>query len=399
MEYSAYLSDGMAAGGKAAAYKSHLIGNIEVIGQRKLVVIGGGAEYDLLMKTVEALRKKGVRVPEIAFRVCTNEYEVDPDKDIRFIDELRGKSAAFYALILQPYTDVERKLAAMAGVVGLSQDTARALKEHYGYTDRDFCQMNDPTGSGLKGTLGANKAEKGLASDAKRSAAAAAGTAAQLSEYAGKMNGSRCFIIGARSAKLDVLNTLLNERTFAANDICEFFARTPQRPSWYLLTSADYYLGNGKYIEGMDCFINGDVTVFEDKFKKKPTYISHLSGGILEGLPTFADVLSRWDTARLFPLYEMTQLALYMGFSEIYYYGFDGLFRAEYDECGVGRKVEGAADFPVKAKALLECVKDYADDCGTKLCSMCETKGFSAFEQKNFEEIDFTTSAVFGKLD
>ena len=174
MEYSEYLANSMVAGGKTSAYKSHIIKNIEVIGQRKLVIIGGGAEYDLLMKTVDALRKKGVRVPEVAFRVCTNEYEVDPDKDIRFIDELRGKNAAFYALILQPYTAVEQKLAAMAGVVGISQETARALEAKYGYAKRDYCQMNDPDGSGLKGSLGDSKAEKALASDAKKSAAAAA---------------------------------------------------------------------------------------------------------------------------------------------------------------------------------------------------------------------------------
>lgn len=399
MDYSAYLSDGMVSGGKSSAYKNRIVKNIEVIGQRKLVIIGGGADYDLLMKTVDALRKKGVRVPEVAFRVCTNENDVDPEKDIRFIDELRGKSAAFYALILQPYTAVEQKLAAMSGVVGISGETAQALEQQYGYTKRDYCEMNDPDGSGFKGSLGSSKAEKGVAADTKKSAAAAAATSAQLSAYAGKMNGQRCFIIGTKSAKLDVLNTLFNERTFAANEICEFFARTPQRPGWYLLTSPDYYLGNGKYIEGMECFVNGNVTVFEDKFKKKPTYISHLSGGIIDGLPSFSEVLSRWDTARLMPLYEMTQLALYMGFSEIYYYGFDGLFRSEYDKFGVGRKVEGAADFPEKAKALLGRVKTYADGRGIKLYSMCDTAGFSRFEQKKFEDIDFSTSAVFGKLD
>ena len=399
MDYSEYLANGMVSGGKASAYKSHIIKNIEVIGQRKLVIIGGGAEYDLLMKTVDALRKKGVRVPEVAFRVCTNEYEVDPDKDIRFIDELRGKNSAFYPLILQPYTAVEQKFAAMAGVVGISQETARALEVKYGYTKRDYCEMNDPDGSGLKGSMGGSKAEKSLASDAKKSAAAAAATSAQLAAYSGKMNGSRCFIIGSKSAKLDVLNTLFNERTFAANEICDFFTRTPQRPGWYLLTSPEYYLGNGKYIEGMECFVNGDVTVFEDKFKKKPTYIAHMSGGIVEGLPSFSDVLSRWDTARLMPLYEMTQLALYMGFSEIYYYGFDGLFRSEYDECGVGRKVEGTADFPAKAKALLASVKAYADSRNVKLYTMCETAGFSEFQPIKFEDIDFSTSAIFGKLD
>ncbi|MGN0700090.1 MAG: hypothetical protein ACI4J8_03725, partial [Oscillospiraceae bacterium] len=92
MNYSEYLANGMVSGGKAAAYKNHFIKNIEVIGQRKLAVIGDGKDYELLMSTMSALRTKGVRVPEIAFRVVLNENEADPDNDIKFIDELKGMS-------------------------------------------------------------------------------------------------------------------------------------------------------------------------------------------------------------------------------------------------------------------------------------------------------------------
>lgn len=399
MDYSAYLADGMVSGGKASAYKNHIIKNIEVIGQRKLAVIGGDEEYDMLMKTVDALRKKSVRVPETAFRVCLRQSEADPDKDIRFIDELKGKANTFYALILKPYTPVETTIAAMSRVVGTSQETARALKA-LGYTERDYCEMNEPEGSGLKGSLGASKANGAINSDTKKCAGMESATAAQLAQYKGKMGGQRCFVLGTYSAKLDELNSILNERCIACNDFCDFFTKTPQRPTYFLLTSADSYLGNGKYIEGMECFVNGNIKVFEDKFKKKPTYINQLGGGIVEGLPSFRAVQDQWETARMLTMYEMIQTALYMGFSEIYIYGFDGLFVHEYDENGIGRlPAEGVVpDFPAKSKELLGKIKTYAENHNVRIVNMCETAGLSMFEHAAFADIDFTTSSIFGRI-
>ena len=42
MDYSVYMSDDGMKKGKLGAYKTHLIKNIEKIGQKKLVVIGCG---------------------------------------------------------------------------------------------------------------------------------------------------------------------------------------------------------------------------------------------------------------------------------------------------------------------------------------------------------------------
>ena len=41
---------------KLGAYKTHIIKNIEKIGQKKLVVIGGGEDYDVLMQALQQLR-------------------------------------------------------------------------------------------------------------------------------------------------------------------------------------------------------------------------------------------------------------------------------------------------------------------------------------------------------
>lgn len=398
MDYTTYLADDGMKKGKLSAYKSHIVKKIEEIGQKKLVVIGGDEEFGVLKQAMEQLKHKGVKVPDIAFRATVSEADVNEEQDIRFIDELKGKSGAFYVLILAPYTSLEIQLAAMEGVLGTSAGIAGALKAQCGYTDSGFCEMNEPSGLGM--TLANMKLSKCLAGDGKRAGSMESATAQQMAAYKDRMKGQRCFILGKYSAKLDELNGLMNEHAFACNDFCDFFTRTPQRPEYYLLTENSAYLGNGKYIEGMECFVEGKIKVFEDKFKKKPSYFNGQGAGLINGLPGFQSVESEYATAVMFPMYAMIQLALYMGFSEIYLYGWDGLFPLNIDENGAARKpAEGeVADFPAGAKQLMEQVKRYAEGNGSKIISMCETKGLSMLEKIPFEQVDLSASSIFSRL-
>lgn len=398
MDYTTYLADDGMKKGKLSAYKSHIVKKIEEIGQKKLVVIGGDEEFGVLKQAMEQLKHKGVKVPDIAFRATVSEADVNEEQDIRFIDELKGKSGAFYVLILAPYTPLEIQLAAMEGVLGTSAGIAGALKAQCGYTDSGFCEMNEPSGLGM--TLANMKLSKGLAGDGKRAGGMESATAQQMAAYKDRMKGQRCFILGKYSAKLDELNGLMNEHAFACNDFCDFFTRTPQRPEYFLLTENSAYLGNGKYIEGMECFVEGKIKVFEDKFKKKPSYFNGQGAGLINGLPGFQSVESEYATAVMFPMYAMIQLALYMGFSEIYLYGWDGLFPLNIDENGAARKPDEGevADFPAGAKQLMEQVKRYAEGNGSKIISMCETKGLSMLEKIPFEQVDLSASSIFSRL-
>lgn len=398
MDYTTYLADDGMKKGKLSAYKSHIVKKIEEIGQKKLVVIGGDEEFGVLKQAMEQLKHKGVKVPDIAFRATVSEVDVNEEQDIRFIDELKGKSGAFYVLILAPYTPLEIQLAAMEGVLGTSAGIAGALKAQCGYTDSGFCEMNEPSGLGM--TLANMKLSKGLAGDGKRAGGMESATAQQMAAYKDRMKGQRCFILGKYSAKLDELNGLMNEHAFACNDFCDFFTRTPQRPEYFLLTENSAYLGNGKYIEGMECFVEGKIKVFEDKFKKKPSYFNGQGAGLINGLPGFQSVESEYATAVMFPMYAMIQLALYMGFSEIYLYGWDGLFPLNIDENGAARKPDEGevADFPAGAKQLMEQVKRYAEGNGSKIISMCETKGLSMLEKIPFEQVDLSASSIFSRL-
>lgn len=398
MDYTVYMSDEGMKKGKLGAYKNHIIKNIEKIGQKKLVIIGGGEDYNVLMQALGQLRAKNVKVPDIAFRATVCQDAVSEQDDIRFIDELKGKSASFYVLIIAPYTPLEIQLAGMAGVPETSEAVAGALRAQYGYTENGYCELNEPSGLGM--TLAGMKLNKALGSDAKRAGGQESATAQQMASYKDKMKGQRCFILGHNSAKLDELNGLMNEHAFACNEFCDFFTRTPQRPEFFVLTKESSYLGNGKYIEGMECFIDGRIKVFEDKFKKKPSYFNGLGAGLISGLPGFGEAESTYATANIFPMYVMIQLALYMGFSEIYLYGWDGVFPDTFDENGIGRKpAEGeVTDFPAATKQLLEQIKRYAENNGSRLISLCQTNGFSMLEKAEFGSIDLSSSAIFGRL-
>ncbi len=398
MDYTEYLSNDGMKKAKLGAYKTHIVKNIEKIGQKKLVIIGGGEEYDILMQALKQLRMKDVKVPDIAFRATVSEGEVSDQDDIRFVSELRGKSASFYVLIVAPYTPLEVQLAGMAGVLATSAGIAKVLKNQCGFTENGFCEMNEPAGLGM--SLANMKLSKALSSDGKRAGSMESSTAQQLTSYKDKMKGQRCFILGSTGAKLDELNGLMNEHAFACNEFCDFFSRTPQRPEFYVLTEASSYLGNGKYIEGMECFIDGRIKVFEDKFKKKPTYFNGLGAGLINGLPTFQEAESAPETAKMFPMYAMIQLAVYMGFSEIYLYGWDGLFPLDIDDDGAARKAPDgqAPGFPAGAKQLLEQVKKFAESSGSRLFSMCATDGFSMLDKVEFGSIDLSASSIFGRL-
>lgn len=398
MDYTAYMTDDGMKKAKLSAYKNHIIKNIENIGQKKLVIIGGGEDFDVLKQAVEQLRRKGVKVPDIAFRATVCESEVSEEQDIRFISELNGKASAFYVLIIAPFTPLELQLAGMQGIPVSSAGIAAALRAQCGYDRNGYCEMNEPSGLGM--SLSGKKLAKALAADGKRAGSMENSTAAQLSAYKDKMKGQRCFILGSVSAKLDELNSLMNEHAFACNEFCDFFTRTPQRPEFYLLTESSSYLGNGKYIEGMECFIDGRIKVFEDKFKKKPTYVNTLGAGLINGLPSFQEAQAAYDTARLMPMYVMIQLALYMGFGEIYLYGWDGIFPLCADENGVlTLPADGSvAGFPAGAVQLIEKIKGYAEANGSKLISMCSTEGLSSLENQPFESIDLSASSIFGRI-
>ncbi len=403
MTYESLTKGGLVKMLKAQTYKKHIVKNIEIIGQRKLVILddvnGGNAE--ILKKALAQLKKKGVRVPEIAFFATNDERDLIKDDDrIRSITELQGKAKAYYVLVASSFDELEVKLKGREGKIGSAKLLAQRL-EQYGYTNRDFCLMNEP--AGLLGTYMKMKnsmykvSEK---SEQKKLGKLVKSTEAQMNAYKNKFAGQRCFILGyKKGVVLEELNVMLEERCIAYNGICTYFSKTPLRPSQYLLTSNEHYQGNGKYIDQLECFVASDAKVFEDKFAKRPTYINMMGDGIISQLPSFASTQSSEALRRIDDLYAALQLAIYQGFTEIYLYCFDGLYDAQltpYDEALL--KEDGQYDYPEQAQTLLKNIKTYAASAGISIYDMSNVPSLDMFEKKSFADIDFTTTKVLSKI-
>lgn len=388
---------------KTQTYKKHIISNIEIIGQRKLVILGDGdgVNAEILKKTLVQLRKKGVRVPETAFIATNDERTLKPGDDtLRSITELNGKSKAYYVLVTSSYDELEVYLKGLTGRVGSAQSIEKRLQQ-YGYTERDYCLMNKP--AGLLGTYMKLKGSMFKVSDKSAQAkleAPVKRTEAQLKSYKDKFAGQRCFILGyKKGVKLEEINVMLNEKCIAYNGICSFFTKTPLRPSQYILSNAEHYLGNGKYIEGMECFIASDVKVFEDKFSKKPTYFNIMGSGFIPQLPSFGSTQHDEALRRIDDLYIALQLALYEGFSEIYIYGFDGIYDAQITSYGEALVNESKSyDYPEAAQTLLKNVKTYAASAGVNIYNMSGIDSLNMFESRSFDEIDFSTTKLLAKI-
>ena len=97
----------------------------------------------------------------------------------------------------------------------------------------------------------------------------------------------------------------------------------------------------------------------------------------------------------------MIQLALYMGFSEIYLYGWDGLFPLNIDDNGAAENSCGG-----RSRRLSRRRKG-ADGAGQEIrrkqrlqvCSACaRPTDFPALRRVPFESVDLSTSAIFGRI-
>lgn len=397
MDLKEYLNDGLVKSSKSGAYKTHIIKNIEIIGQRKIVIYGEGDDVELLNSTITQLRKKNVKIPEIAFSVTNDQRHTKPDQSVRMVSEIKGKASAYYVFVVAAYTDVEKKLSGRAGILGDSFTMVEGLRR-IGYKDTDFCAINEPCGM-LSATAAVMNTRSNMDDNSfvKKMAGMQKQTDAQLNSYKNKHKGERCFILGYRKGcKLEELNILMNEYTFAYNGICEFFTRTPLRPKYYVLSDSSHYQGNGKYIEGMECFISGDIKVFEDKFKKKPTYFNHFKGGFIPEIPDFSSVHTTYEMNKIDDLYYMLQLSMYMGFSKIYLYGFDGIYNIEINDTSEGyTKEDGNYSYPESAKSLLKTVAEYAEKNGIKIYNMSGIESLDMFSRAAFEEVDFSKVRLF----
>lgn len=165
--------------------------------------------------------------------------------------------------------------------------------------------------------------------------------------------GKRCFIIGNGPSLLARdLDQLKNEYTFAANRVYEIFSQTDWRPWAYMVVDRDYMWSDAENIKKVPCewkFIPFEAKM--DTHEWKHTFQIH--GGITNFVIHRGNDITAYipeDVSKGFSNgYTVTfiaiQLAIYMGFREIYLLGVDFNYSVYYDKNGKVHHRDGVTDY------------------------------------------------------
>ena len=175
----------------------------------------------------------------------------------------------------------------------------------------------------------------------------------KLSEYKDRFKGKRCFVIGTGpSLTAEDLDLISSEYTFASNSIFRYFDKTEWRPDFYAVCDRTYYLANK---EGID-----SVTAKKQKFfpldfamnfgfNKDNRYFLRTYYSSLH--PIFQPNPLRAFQEGGTVTYHLLQLAVMMGFSEIYLLGIDFNYSLHRDNKGNIIRDDKVKDYAFNDKA------------------------------------------------
>ena len=158
-----------------------------------------------------------------------------------------------------------------------------------------------------------------------------------LRKLKGKYAGKRCFIVGnGPSLRVDDLEMLKDEYTFAFNRIYVIFDQTNWRPTFYCTQDskiAKAFAGEiRENIKTPYLFAPVNLKWYEDVELDSDYFFSPELGG--EEVPVFSEDIPHKIGVGNTVAYTAIQLAVYMGFTEIYLIGTDHSFQTYQDKDG-----------------------------------------------------------------
>ena len=230
----------------------------------------------------------------------------------------------------------------------------------------------------------------------------------KIKEFKDKYKGKRCFVIGnGPSLSPQDLNKIIDEKSFAANRIYYIYDKTYWRPTFYVSTDMDIIRQEKDKISSLDQvikFINYDAKKFfsrdvhniyiflKGKFNlKRNRFIQN----------NVSDDISKYCTNTQTVTCVSMEIAMYMGFTEIYLLGVDHNFSKYIDKNGsliedksINNYFEGmhggdkqAILYVDDTTACYEVVKDYAKKKGVKIFNATRGGKLDVFERVNFDEL------------
>ncbi|QWG73458.1 DUF115 domain-containing protein [Bacillus mycoides] len=224
----------------------------------------------------------------------------------------------------------------------------------------------------------------------------------KLKGFKDKHKGERCFIVATGpSLKLEDLEMLKNESTFSMNSIVLSYEDTSWRPTYYgiqdlrayeklkesISTANMPYTFCGISTKKLSPPISGDFIAY-------PLNLLDHNGAKLKHFTKFSDDAFSVIYDGFTITYSLMQLAVYMGFKEIYLLGVD----CNYTEKGKNYLKDYITQTDFNAGYLMaqsyKVAQEYAEKNGVKIYNASRGGKLEIFERANLDELTFLKGNV-----
>lgn len=224
----------------------------------------------------------------------------------------------------------------------------------------------------------------------------------EIEKFKGIHNDQRCFIVATGpSLTIQDLETLEanNEKCIAMNRIYNLFERTSWRPDYYMIEDTMMIEDLRREIADMDIPVKFVASIpaeywiqenIGNSIKYQLINLDHLGNE----LPFFSTKLEHCVYEGSTVTYACIQMAVYMGFKEIYLLGVDFNYSEDlYDEKNhfagyqSDKRVRLNKVYPERMRAAYESAEQYANAHGIKIYNATRGGKLEVFERVDFDEI------------
>lgn len=237
---------------------------------------------------------------------------------------------------------------------------------------------------------------------------AASEDSAYIYRHKQKFEGMRCFIVGnGPSLKVEDLDRLRTEYTFASNGIVHLFNKTEWRPNWYMVV--DKIIINQMDRWDLSLLKGIKMLVYDKEFVDTHRDILDIHYFVRAGkyyikpekqvMNNVSEDVSRFFSRSQSISTSLIELAIFMGFTNIYLVGFDHAFPVEINKNGIrntnGKNMHHFDGYQGKVRdvayidAITEAyqnIRKYADANNIKIWNATRGGNLDIFDRISFEE-------------
>ena len=223
-----------------------------------------------------------------------------------------------------------------------------------------------------------------------------------VKKFKNKHQGQRCFIVGNGPSLLPKdLDNLKNDICFGTHRIYNIFSETEWRPDYYCVQDSNLIYQSLKDIKNLD--IKHKFLLINKSWKypyfPDTLYLNLFSKDFYPEPPEFSADIAKGLYGGYTVSYMCLQMAVYMGFKEIYLIGVDHSYSVTLQPDGslsVNNEIknhfsekDNLANVPQLFKSTLayESAKKYATEHGIKIYNATRGGKLEVFERINFDEL------------